>query len=241
MKRRITAFVLAGLATAALAGPARAAPATACSVGGLQVCAAVNVSVYGATGNWHVKLTVWNLFTSNNLNGIYHRIVGVGVGSDNFAPTSWSLVSAMVGTTNVSGPGGWKKSNPNGNGVGAEFDLFAQAGGNKGLLGCGLTAGGYPTCYNDPAQALVLDFSTGNDQLDVNDPSMVYGWHSGSIAGQNGPDCSVWVDSDGHMVGATGDCPSVVPEPASLLLLGSGLFGLSGLRLLRRKPPEAGV
>lgn len=220
-----------GVAMVTVPQPARAE----CSAGALMVCATVSASTYQDSGGWHLVLKVWNLFdASDPSTGLSHVITFVGIGS------SWSgtasLYSATVGGNAVN----WKytSSLPN-NPVGAELDLGSktQNGVNQGLVGCNqpMPPGEYQTCYPNEGTALILDFKTSS-AFTLTDA--VTGYHSQAI---NGTGCSLWWSSDGkYTEDDVSACTSSVPEPVTLSLLATGLAGMGGVGLLRRRRRAGG-
>jgi hypothetical protein len=254
-KQIVTALAGVGIALAVAAQPARASlPATACSSAALQVCAAVSASTFQATTtstvctghgpnqvcgpvtttSWHLVLKVWNLY---GLQGLSNVITYVGMGSKNYTGTS-SLAGAKYNGSAITT---WQNANsfPQ-NAVGAQLDLAGQTknGVTNGLVGCGVpTPPGYATCYPSGAY-LELDFLTSS-QFDLNDPTAVYGWHAQDV---NNGDCSLWVDSNGQTVSQSGtQCGNVVPEPITMVLLGSGLAGMGGVGAIRRRRKDGDV
>ena len=236
--RILTALVGVGSALAIAPRVAKASlPPTACSTASLQVCAAVSASTASVSGRWHLYLKVWNLYGTH---GLSHVITYVGMGSGGYTGTG-TLVGAKFNGNAITT---WQtaKTIPS-NGVGAELDLASQtkSGITNGLIGCSQQPppGHYQTCYPNGA-FLELDFLT-SAQFDLNDPSAVYGWHSQAVSGRS---CSLWVSSDGTQTqpseGDGSDC-GVVPEPVTMLLLGSGLAGMGGIGALRRRKKDGDV
>ena len=263
-KQIVTALVGVGIALAVAPQVARASlPPTACSSAALQVCAAVSASTYSVVtttpvttcvghGNnqtctttnvtstaWHLVLKVWNLYGSQ---GLSHVITYVGMGSGGYTGTGTLFGAKFNGNAITT----WQTAKSiNNNPVGAELDLAGQTknGINNGLIGCNATPppGNYQTCYPNGA-FLELDFLT-TGQFNVSDPTAVYGWHSQAV---NGQDCSLWVASDGKQTqavnssGHDSNC-GVVPEPVTMVLLGSGLAGMGGIGALRRRRKDGDI
>ena len=225
-KNIVAAVVGLGLATAALPRPASAS--VACSTGSLQVCASVSVSVTGSPLSWTIALTAFNLFPSQ---GLSHVMTTLGIGSLSLGDV-WAKTATLAGP-----PAGWTQSTlkPNAsctncfewanNAVGAQIDLGGETTN-------GITDG------IGPGGTLTLNFSS-NSTLNLNVDDWVIGWHSQAV---NGTGCSLWVDSNGTTVGGTTtECTNVVPEPMTMMLLGTGLTSMGGFGLLRRRKRNGDV
>lgn len=265
-KSMVAAVVGVGVALAVAPQVAKASlPATACSSAALQVCAAVSASTYSVVTTvpgttcpthgsphcvptppstitaWHLVLKVWNLYGNA---GLAHVITYVGAGSGGYTGTGTLFGAKFNGNAITT----WQTAKSiNNNPVGAELDLAGQTknGINNGLIGCAAVPppGNYQTCYpNGPY--LELDFLT-TSQFDLNDPSAVYGWHSQEV---NNRDCSLWVSSDGSQTtptngnGGPANCGNtVVPEPITMVLLGTGLASMGGVGVIRRRKKDQDV
>jgi hypothetical protein len=222
--RKNTVAALLGVGLMAGVTPLAAWPTTACSTSAFQACASVSVSKLLVSGVWKITLVAKNLFGDQ---GVSHVMTTLGVGSATLGDV-WAKTATVTGL-----PGGWVQDTlkPNKCGTVNKPDCFLW---NNNFVGAEIDAGGSTSGIGDGisgGEEVTLVFSTTTNLTGVDD--WVVGWHSQAV---NGTGCSLWVDSNNNTVGGdSADCSNVVPEPVTMVLLGTGLASMGGFGLVRRR------
>lgn len=234
----LVAAIAAQPAAAQTYGPIR----SYCSPGSLRVCAAVSAASYQVGTSWRVSLKVWNLFGND---GLSHTLTAIGLYNAGWSGTASLLGGSYVNGSTTTALSQWTAPanaiQTWGGGFMAGIDLSARSTGiNEGLVGCNVTAGVPPrlaTCL--PTSYALLDFST-SQQFDLAS-TWDFRYHSQEV---DGTGCSLRVDSQYGVqtdAATAAECGNVVPEPITMVLLGSGLAGVGGAGLLRRRKKDGDV
>jgi len=201
-----------------------------CVSGAFPVCASVRVF---ADGN-NLTLQVWNL---EGALGTPHTLTSVGL---YHAGTAWSGTVNSFNSYYVTGGGAtslngyWDQPAEDiGTLAGIDVEASTNAHGNSGIIGCTNPGGGtkWSTCLSFAGTPYVqFDFSLSNS-FALNDLELR--WHSKQTLDENGDyENSLKCDTGG--AGDYPDC-SVVPEPVTMALLATGLAGIGGAGLVRRR------
>jgi len=214
-------------------------------MGSWQVCASVRLTSVGNT----LTMQVWNL---EGMLGESHTMTSIGLyHSGSFFDwqrevSSWNARHYLTATSYNNITNSWSESRASDieTLAGISLELSEGTQGNRGIAGCTALPGGtkWQTCNSfDDAPFVQFSFTFRNDaqgnEQHFGLQNVELRWHSQ----QTGADREGSLKCD---TGGAGDYPSclpptVVPEPATMILLGSGMAGLAGVARRRRRKQDA--
>ena len=242
--------VLAGVALM-MAGSATALRAdfkdfsNRCSPGAVRTCASIQIyTTLDGNGGTFVRILVRNLqgwYGNDNTTGSV--LTRLGIVTPQISGVSGGLTATAISPAGSTGntAGIWELRTPGALGGPIELTAGGPAGTKAGVVGCNMPVGGYPdnyiqTCGGGWAE---FTFSTTNE-WSANDAEIA--WLMTRIGpGNNTVECGT---DQGSLNSTREFCDvttMVTPEPVTMLLLGSGLAGMGGFGLVRRRKKDSDV
>jgi hypothetical protein len=212
---------------------------------GFALCASVTATVQTNAAGQHVlTMKVYNL---SGANGSYSGTVFTSLGLDNVFPAS---VNVVPGSLKITGPclestagcdysSYWQLTDNKAIGGGVKVDLLSGSFNSQQSIAsqCGIddeTTPGHnrvfvTDCFANGPNAVTLSFRVTEDF----NPSQTGDLF---IKGQNG-----YNGASTTCLSTKGDCgpATVVPEPVTMVLLGTGLAGIGGVGVFRRRRRES--
>lgn len=216
-----------------------------CSSGAIRTCASIQMyTTLDANGGTFVRILVRNLqgwYGYDNSTG--SSLTRIGIVTPQISGVSGGLTAQAISPAGqVDNPAGvWQLRTPGVLGGPIELTAGGPAGKMAGVVGCNEPMGGYPDAYIQTCGGgwAEFTFSTTN-AWSANDAEIA--WLMTRIGPNN---TTVECGTDQGSLNSTreycGVTTMVTPEPVTMLLLGSGLAGMGGFGLVRRRKKDGDV